>query len=145
LPQRFGYRARVTGIALKGTVRVIFYWTTVTAFVSLTVLSLALDWNKYKLYESDPADESVQEKLNRILDLLGVIISDQEHLDADVSALVAAAAAISDEISALKAQPAAASVDFTGLDRVVGTFQGLVPAPAAPVVDPVAPVDPAQA
>jgi len=117
--------------------RVIFYWTTVTAFVCLTVLTLALDWNKYKPYQSVSADEPGQDKLNQILKLLGVIISNQEHLDADVSALLAAAAAISDEIAALKSQPAAAAVDFTGLDSVVGTFQGLVPAPAAPVDVPV--------
>lgn len=71
-------------------------------------------------------------KLDSVLELLGVIISDQEHLDADVAALVEAAKAIGAEIEALKSQPAAAAIDFTGLDSVVASFQGLVDSPAAP-------------
>lgn len=74
----------------------------------------------------------IELKLDDVLDLLGVIISDQEHLDADVAALVEAAKAIGAEIEALKAQAAAAAVDFTGLDNVLAAFQGLVEPPAAP-------------
>lgn len=121
---------------------VIFYWTTVTAFVTLTILLLGLEWKKEQLYlrSIDP----VEQKFNTILDTLGVIISNQEHLDADVAALTAAAAAISSEIAALKAQPSAESLDFTGLDNVVETLQGLVPAPAAPADEvPAAPAAPA--
>ena len=90
------------------------------------------------------------EKLDYIIDLEGVIISIQEQLDADVAALAAAQVAIADEIAALKVQPAAESVDFTGLDAAVAAFQGLVPAPVVvppvdvPVEAPVdVPVDPA--
>lgn len=115
--------------------RVIFYWTTVTAFVGLAILSLALDCNKHKLYQSALADEPVREKVNQILDLLGVIISNQEHLDAEVAALTAAAAAIAGEIASLKAQPAAEAIDFSGLDSVVDTLQGLVTPPVADPVD----------
>ena len=120
----------------------IFYWTTISLCLTLTITLVWLEWWKEKTYYL-PTSVTVElvgldEKLDRVLSLLGVIMSDQEHLNADVAALVAAAASIADEIAALKAQPAAAALDFTNLDGVVSTFQGLVPAPApAPVVDPV--------
>lgn len=114
---------------------VIFYWTTVSVFVALTIFLGTLF---YRL----PADSAAGQLT--ILNRLGVIISNQEHLNADVAALVAAAVAISDEIAALKAQPAAETLDFTGLDNVVATFQGLVPAPAEAPAEPVAVEPPAE-
>jgi hypothetical protein len=60
------------------------------------------------------------------------IMTSQGQLDADVAALNTALGAISDEITNLKNQPAAANLDLTGLDAAVSTAQGLVPAPAAP-------------
>lgn len=79
-------------------------------------------------------DAMLELRLTNIEHYMEVIISNQEHLDADVAALTAAATAIADEIAALKAQPAAEALDFSGLDNVVATFQGLVPPadPAAP-------------
>ena len=74
----------------------------------------------------------IEWKLDAVLDYLGVILSDQEHLDTEVASLVSATQGISDEIAALKAQPAAAQLDFTNLDAAVAAVQGLVPAPVVP-------------
>jgi hypothetical protein len=59
-------------------------------------------------------------------------ISDQQHLDTDVTAIVTATGLIAAEISALKAQPAAAALNFTGLDSAMSSLQQLAPQPAAP-------------
>lgn len=77
----------------------------------------------------------LEAKLDAALEFLGVIISDQEHLDADVAALVDATVKIGAEIAALKAQPAAEALDFSGLDSAVAAVSGLVPAPVEAPVD----------
>lgn len=61
------------------------------------------------------------------------IMSDQEHLDADVAALTTATDAIAAEVEALKAaQSSGTPLDFTALDALVATIQGEVPVtPAA--------------
>lgn len=75
------------------------------------------------------------DKLDYIIERLDELVSDQDKLNEDVSAIVSAVGAIATEIDALKNQPAAPSLDFTGLDAAVAAVQGLAPAPA--------PVDPA--
>jgi hypothetical protein len=75
-----------------------------------------------------------------ILDKLGEIMSDQEHLDADVKALGDAIAA---EVAELKAQitagTPAAQLDFTALDKLAvdTAAAATADAPPAPVVPPV--------
>jgi hypothetical protein len=58
--------------------------------------------------------------------------NDQAHLDADVQANNDALTAVEAEIAALKAQPAAAALDFTALDAVTARLKGDAPAPPAP-------------
>lgn len=62
----------------------------------------------------------------------GKIMSDQEHLDADVQALGAGITVVADEITSLKNQPGAPAMDFTGLDAAVAQLQGLAPATTDP-------------
>ena len=87
----------------------------------------------------------IYQQFSTLNERITTIMTSQEKLDADVAALNTALGAISDEIANLKAQPAAAAVDFTGLDAAVNTAQGMVPAPATPPTDttppPVAPTD----
>ena len=104
---------------------VIFYWATVLAFVSLTLLSLWLG------RQSDQGSALVGQ-LDRIERKLEVIMADQDILNEYVARLVTAVGAIKAEIDALKAQPAAVAVDFSGLDAAVSSVEGLEPpAPAA--------------
>lgn len=84
----------------------------------------------------DLLDLLIVRSLHRIEAALAVInqkenqiMTDQEHLDADVAAvqavvtdLAAATQNIADEIAALKA--ANPAVDFTGLDAAVASLQG---------------------
>lgn len=74
---------------------------------------------------------AIQASLNTILEELAQMTDDASHLAADVQAENDALTAIEAEIAALKAQPAAAPLDFTGLDAVVSRLKG--DAPAAPV------------
>ncbi len=73
------------------------------------------------------------------------INQDQAHLDTDVAGIADVLTNVETEITALKAQPAAASVDFTGLDAVLARGKGdETPAAPAPAADPtpVPPLDP---
>lgn len=74
----------------------------------------------------------VEHKLDLVIEQNGKIMTDQQHLDADVAELGTALTNISDEIVALKNQPGAPALDFTALDAAVAQAQGLAPAPAAP-------------
>lgn len=76
-------------------------------------------------------------RLKGIERTLHTVTSNQESLDADVSALGDAISAVEAEVAALKNQPPEA-LDFTGLDAAVARLQGDAPAPA-PVEPP--PVD----
>ncbi len=67
-----------------------------------------------------------------ILNAIGHVMTSQENLNTDVSALSDGIAAIESEVASLKAQPAAAQLDLSGLDKVVARVRGDVPAPAAP-------------
>lgn len=69
----------------------------------------------------------IEQTLRSILTTLEVIVSNQEHLDADVAALGTATQAIADELAALKAQPGSETLDFSGLDAAVASVQGLAP------------------
>jgi archaellum component FlaC len=73
----------------------------------------------------------IEHKLDHALTTLGELMTDQEHLDADVAALTTAVAVIAQEIADLKSQPGAGSLDFTGLDAAVAAVAGLEPPPAA--------------
>lgn len=80
-----------------------------------------------------------EKHLVEIIELLGVIINDQEHLNADVAALAAVLSAVTDD---LKNQNAAAGkpLDFSGLDSLVSQFQAaLTPATAAAPAPPAEP------
>jgi hypothetical protein len=105
----------------------------------------------------DNIDDHILHHLHRIEAQMTEFANDQAHLDADVASLGQVTASIETEIANLKNQPAAAGLDFTGLDAALGTLQGVAPsapspapapAPApepapAPVVDPTpAPADP---
>lgn len=64
---------------------------------------------------------------------LEAIMTSQENVTADVAALNDGLAQIEAEVASLKAQPAAAQLDLSGLDAVVSRVKGDVPAaPAAP-------------
>jgi len=104
---------------------VIFYWTTVSAFVSLTLLSLWLEWRTHQ-------GSALVGQLDRIERKLEIIMSDQDILNEYVVRLGTAVNAIKAEIDALKSQPAAVAVDFSGLDAAVSSVESLEPpAPAA--------------
>lgn len=83
----------------------------------------------------------IQATLNTIIEELAQMTDDASHLAADVQAENDALTAIEAEIANLKSQPAAAPLDFTGLDAVVARLKG--DAPAAPASDPNAPAAPA--
>ena len=57
------------------------------------------------------------------------LMSEQAELNTDVANLVAAVAAVSAEIDALKA--ANPAIDFTGLETAIASVQALAPAPPA--------------
>lgn len=87
-------------------------------------------WNRFH----HPDGVGIHEKLNLLLEGLLILMADQDKLDADVAALTAATTAVStniaalnDEITALKNQPAAAALNFDGLDAAVAAVAGLVP------------------
>jgi aryl carrier-like protein len=89
-------------------------------------------------------DGPILDRLDRIEKLLHTVIkkenklmTDQEHLDADVQALGAGLDEIVAEIDALKAQHPA--VDFTALDAVVARVQGVAADNAPPPADEPAP------
>ncbi len=63
-----------------------------------------------------------------------LILSDQSHLDADVTALTDGLTAIETEIANLKA--ANPAVNFGDLDKLVGRVKGDVPAAPAPGTTP---------
>lgn len=75
--------------------------------------------------------KQLERKIDHVLNLQGVIISDQDHLNSVVTALSADFAAI---IADLQAQPGAAALDFTAADALVAssdaTVASLTPAPA---------------
>jgi chromosome segregation ATPase len=75
---------------------------------------------------------SLTRAVNRLTKEIHAMSDDQNHLDADVQALVSGLDAVEAEIAALKNQPAADALDFTGVDAVVARLQADVPpAPAA--------------
>jgi len=74
--------------------------------------------------------DRIEHKLDHANKTLGRIMTDQEHLDADVAALTTAVGVIAQEIADLKNQPGAGALDFTGLDAAVAAVAGLEPAPA---------------
>ncbi len=76
------------------------------------------------------------------LNAIGHLMAQQDDLTTDVTALNDGLAQIEAEVTALKAQPAAARLDLSGLDAVVARVKGDLPAPAAPPV--AAPPAPAQ-
>lgn len=87
----------------------------------------------------------VTRRLDAIDRHLGVIMSNQEQLDANVAKLNAAVSEIRVEIDNLKAQPGAEVLDFSGLDDVTAKLTAIgaeddEPAPA-PEPDPAPPVD----
>jgi hypothetical protein len=75
-------------------------------------------------------------QLNTVIEGIATLMTDQDKLDADVAAENTAISAIEAEIAALKNQPPAASLDFTGLDAAVAKLQGDAPAPIAAPTDP---------
>jgi hypothetical protein len=83
-------------------------------------------------------------KSNITHDLLGVLITDQDHLNTDIQSLATDFAAI---IQALKDTPPATPLDFTAADALVASVHAAVPAAPVtepvtePVTDPTAPVD----
>lgn len=81
-------------------------------------------------------EHHLEHHLKEIERTLETVTSNQEQLNADVSALGDAIAAVEQEVSDLKNQPPEA-LDFTGLDAAVARLQGDAPAPApAPVTPP---------
>lgn len=84
---------------------------------------------------------------------LDSIVSDQDQLNADVAAEGDLLTTIESEISSLKAQPAAANLDFSGVDKMLSRLKGDAAAAAPPVAAPSAlaqqpagtPAQPAQA
>lgn len=92
-----------------------------------------------ELEEIDTVVRESESHLDRILrvqaihtQLLEAILSDQAHLDADVTALLAGLAAVEAEIAALKNVPTSPPLDFTGLDAAVAQLTADAPAPATP-------------
>ncbi len=82
--------------------------------------------------DDDPAPAWARELANRFNQMETRIMADQDKLDTDVKALLAGLGNVEKEVAALKAQPAAPSLDFTGLDAAVARLQTDAPAPAAP-------------
>jgi len=81
---------------------------------------------------------------------LDQMMSDQDKLNADVAAEGDLLTTIESEIASLKAQPAAANLDFAGVDKVLARLKGdaapPVAAPPAPAQQPAGtPAQPAQA
>jgi len=76
---------------------------------------------------------------------LDSIMTSQENLNTDVTALTDGIAAIEAEVAALKSQPAAAQLDLSGLDAVVKRVRGDVPAAPAQSPAPAEPTPPAPA
>jgi len=76
-------------------------------------------------------------RLDKLERLLMTEASDQAHLDADVQKILDGLTVVEAEIAALKTQPAAAALDFSGLDSAVSRLTA--DEPATPVVDPPTP------
>lgn len=74
---------------------------------------------------------------------LDSIVSDQDQLNADVVEENTLLSTMENEITSLKAQPAAAGLDFSGVDSLLTRFRGdaasATPAPTAPAGTPAAP------
>ena len=77
--------------------------------------------------------ERISTQLHTLTREIARMATDQEHLDASVQALTDGLTSVEAEIAALKNQPAAQAIDFTGLDAAVARLQGDEPAnpPAA--------------
>lgn len=78
--------------------------------------------------------------LGLILSKLEDILANQDTINAFVARITAANELIASELVALKAQPGAEVLDFTGLESAVAGEEALEPAVTAPPVD-VPPVD----
>lgn len=78
---------------------------------------------------------TIHRKLDRLTESVDHIMSDQSHLDTDITALSGYFADIEAEVANLKAQPAADALDFTALDALVASAKAADPgpAPAAPL------------
>jgi len=82
---------------------------------------------------------------------LDSIVSDQDQLNADVAEENTLLSTMENEITSLKAQPAAANLDFSGVDSMLTRLRGdaasaAPPAPPAPAQQPAGtPAQPAQA
>lgn len=100
---------------------------------------------------------SLRTRISTLEQKVEAMSADQGHLDTDVAALQGAATSIQAEIDALKAQPAAASLDFTALDSAAANLTSIgaenpppaptpaptpAPAPVDPNAPPPAPADP---
>jgi len=70
---------------------------------------------------------------------LDQIMSDQDQLNADVTAEGDLLTTVESEIASLKAQPAAANLDFSGVDKMLSRLKGDAAAAAPPVAAPPAP------
>lgn len=104
--------------------------------------------NRPRYYDWPPAVADLARRVDRLADLILIlgeqVMSDQDRLDAivaderaDTAALGDKLSALTDEIKALKDQPAAESLDFSGLDAVAADLDSLAK-PAAEVPPPVA-------
>lgn len=83
--------------------------------------------------------------IDRVNERLGILMSNQETLDAYVSELNTAVSAVSTEIQSLKDQlanqvPTEVPVDFSGLDAAINSLEALEP----PVLEPPADETPAE-
>jgi hypothetical protein len=74
----------------------------------------------------------LETKIDNLTKMIGELMTDQEHLDSDAAAILTALQSIVAEIAALKAQPAAAALDFTNLDAAVASVQSTPDAPVTP-------------
>ncbi len=70
---------------------------------------------------------------------LDSIVSDQDQLNADVVEENTLLTTMENEITSLKAQPAAANLDFSGVDKMLSRLKGDAAAAAPPVAAPPAP------
>lgn len=77
--------------------------------------------------------DRLERRIRRIEQTIGAIVTDQEHLDAEVADIVADTSAIQAEIEALKAAAAASQpLDFTALDSAVAALGQVAAPPASP-------------
>jgi len=106
-----------------------------------------MDHNRFLLY-------LILNETVLITQRLDSIVSDQDQLNADVAEENTLLSTMENEITSLKAQPAAANLDFSGVDKMLSRLKGdaaaAAPAPAAappaPAQQPAGtPAQPAQA